>query len=533
MKGRLPSVFGALGVGLVVALAVLPVGGLLAAILDPPPDPFGAPAPSLGALWRSGGTGVLLARSLALGIVVAGMSTAMGTWLAWAEHRFAYPGRRWLGIAGLLPMAMPSYILAATLAGVLGAGGWLGGHLGMAQFSGFWTAVIVLSVVTTPYVQLVVGTALVRLGAAEAEAAATLGAGPWRVFRAVLLPHLRPALAFSAMISVLYAVSDFGAVAVLNVPVLTWRLYEAVQHQALARAALLGLVLLAATLPLFALARWLRGAGERRGAVSQPRPAVPVRPGGPALALTYGLHLGVIGLGVVLPLAVMGDWVGEGISRGLDFASPWRPVLDSTLAAAAGAVLTVLLAAIPAWWTARKPGLGATAAEQATYLTSALPGILVGFGLMLAALAASRATGGAGLYRALLGGGVLLFLGYALRFVAEAYGPLKTTFLQLDPRLTESARTLGAGPWRILRQVTGPAAAPGIVVALLICFVAILKELPVTLLLGSATGLRTLPFRVWDRYSEALWHDAGLAGLLLVGLALGALTLSLRWRSGG
>ena len=91
-----------------------------------------------------------------------------------------------------------------------------------------------------------------------------------------------------------------------------------------------------------------------------------------------------------------------------------------------------------AWATARataRATLGATAAEQATYLTSALPGILVGFGLMLAALAASRATGGAGLYRALLGGGVLLFLGYALRFVAEAYGPLKTTFLQLDSRL--------------------------------------------------------------------------------------------------
>ena len=40
------------------------------------------------------------------------------------------------------------------------------------------------------------------------------------------------------------------------------------------------------------------------------------------------------------------------------------------------------------------------------------------------------------------------------------------------------------------------------------------QRLPVTLLLGVATGLKTLSFRVWDRYAESLWRDAGLAGLI-------------------
>ena len=72
--------------------------------------------------------------------------------------------------------------------------------------------------------------------------------------------------------------------------------------------------------------------------------------------------------------------------------------------------------------------------------------------------------------------------------------------------------------------------APGAAAAFSIGFLAILKELPITLMLGGATGMSTLAFRVWDRYSESLWHDAGLAGLLLVALALGVLTLTLRWR---
>ena len=66
--------------------------------------------------------------------------------------------------------------------------------------------------------------------------------------------------------------------------------------------------------------------------------------------------------------------------------------------------------------------------------------------------------------------------------------------------------------------------------AFVLALLAVLKELPVTLLLGGAMGVQTLAFRVWDRYREALFHDAGLAGLLLVGLALVALMGTLRWR---
>ncbi|MDP6934787.1 MAG: ABC transporter permease subunit, partial [Myxococcota bacterium] len=105
-----------------------------------------------------------------------------------------------------------------------------------------------------------------------------------------------------------------------------------------------------------------------------------------------------------------------------------------------------------------------------------------------------------------------------------------TGFLLLDQRQVESARVLGATRWKILRRVTLPNLAPSIAVAFLIGFNAIVKELPVTLLLGGATGLRTLSFRIWDRYSESLWHDAGLAGLLLVALAMGPVLLTLSWR---
>ena len=129
-----------------------------------------------------------------------------------------------------------------------------------------------------------------------------------------------------------------------------------------------------------------------------------------------------------------------------------------------------------------------------------------------------------------LASGALLMVGYATRFVAEVFAPLRVAFGALDPRQVESARVLGAGPWKRFRTVLLPGVASGIVVAGLIGFNAIVKELPITLLLGGATGLRTLSFRVWDRYNEALWHDAGLAGLWLVAFALTSAVLTIRWR---
>jgi iron(III) transport system permease protein len=89
---------------------------------------------------------------------------------------------------------------------------------------------------------------------------------------------------------------------------------------------------------------------------------------------------------------------------------------------------------------------------------------------------------------------------------------------------------LGASRWRWARAIVLPSLRSSIFAAYLLVFVAILKELPVTLLLGGPVGVRTLAFRVFDRYNEALFHDAGLAGLLLMAVTLSAFVLTIRWQ---
>ncbi len=527
-QGRHASFWGGL---LIVAVVAYPLIGLTAAVLERPGDPMTGTVMPLSQLVAGAQVWSLLGRSILLALCVALGSVLAGGWLAWVEHRTRVP--QWWSWLTLTPLAMPSYLVAATVRSALSPGGWIGDSLHLGHMTGFGIAVAVLVVITAPLSQLIIGAALARSSAAEEEAAATLGASAYRVFIDVTLVRIRPAIGFSGLIALLYAISDFGAVAVLDVPVLTWRLYLAVESQDIAKAAVLGAATLAATLPLFLAARWIRGV--RIGSdTANKRPVTKIDLGPTQRLLSGGVLVGVLGLGVVIPVLTLSMWVFEGLRRGLQFVSPWGALGDTLLAACVGTALTVALATLPAWAVAKRQSLGKPPGwlEEGVYASSTLPGVLLALGLVLTTL---KLTGhlGHGAYGVVLSSGALLMLGYATRFVAEVFAPLRDGFAAIDPRQIESARVLGAGPFKRARTVVLPAIGPGLAVSAVIGFNAIVKELPVTLLLGGATGLKTLSFRVWDRYSESMWHDAGVAGLLLVLLALIAAALTHRWRQNG
>lgn len=512
----------------------MPLVGLWLA-LYPPPDvlaryqALGLPhgVADLSAAWWEG-TWPLLGSTLSLAAVVSAGAGLLGGSLAWIEHRIRIPGGRALSLLALLPLATPSYIVAASVQRGFGPGGWVGDMLGITDAPRGWPiAALVLVVVCAPYVHLLVGAALGRMSAAEEEAARQLGAGPWRRFRHLVLPQLRPTLAFSLLIVALYAVSDFGAVSVLDAPVLTWRIYQAQASLQIPQAVLAGFGVMGIVAPLLVLARLIHGRTGLAGpSVPNPRPPTPAAPGPLGVALCWALHLPVVGLGVVLPLVEMISW----LSAGRPEAELLSPLAGTAALALAGAALTLALAFATGWVAARSPGRRTAALlDNSIFWVSALPGILVAFGLSMAAVWLPERLGQPPMRDALRHAGVLVMVGYIMRYLAEAHGGLKAAVLRLDPRLDESARALGANAprrfWRVSLPLLGPAAMAGF----LLVFLALIKELPVTLLVAPL-GIRTLAYRVWERYTEGFLPDAAAAGLTLLALAMAAQLLTLRWR---
>ena len=513
LTARLPA-YGA------VSLALLPLAGMVLAwlrppgLVDPPPITLDRVLPLVG-------------RTVGLALVVAGSAAVLGTWLAWAQHRLAYPGRRVLALVALLPLAVPSYLLATITRESLAPAAWLGSLLGTeGAFSGFWPSALVLTIACVPYAHLIVGATLERIPLAEEEAARSLGASTAVRFRRLVVPRLRPAWALSMVIVTLYVVSDFGAVAVLDCEVLTWELYKA---KGAKDAVVLAGGIVACVVPLLIGFRVLHGRGVPERPSGGPRPVDRRRASPAAMAAIVLVHLVVVGWGVAVPVVVLGGWVADGLRYGATFAPLAEPVWNTLLFTLSGATLTLLLAIAPAWLSARGGGRQGAWIEHGVHLTSSLPGVLVGFGVLHLVLGLKRHVPlgeDNAFWLALEGAAVFLLLAYGMRFLALAFDALAPVMLRLDPRQWEVARSLGASRWVRWRRVALPQLAPGLAAAWILVFLAVAKELPITLIL-TPLGRQTLAYRIFDAQQESSLPDVGLAGLTLMGLALGT-TLVIR-----
>ena len=171
-----------------------------------------------------------------LALLVGAGSVAIGLPLGWLTARTDLPFRRAFAVLVVVPLAVPSYVLAFAVIGMFGPSGTLATLLApfgvetLPEIYGLPGAVFVLTLATYPYVTLAVRAAVVRLDPALLDAARSLGDDDRRAFRRVVLPILVPAVTGGALLAVLYALADFGSVSLLQFDTLSRAIY--VQYRA-------------------------------------------------------------------------------------------------------------------------------------------------------------------------------------------------------------------------------------------------------------------------------------------------------------
>jgi iron(III) transport system permease protein len=448
---------------------------------------------------------------------VVGASLAVAVPLAWLAVRTDLPGRRMLTVLAALPLVIPSYVAALALLGALGPRGLLQDLLEepfgverLPELYGYPGAVLALTLSTYPYVFLLVASALRNLDPALEEAARSLGRSPWSVFWNVTLPSLRPPLLAGSLLVALYTISDFGAVSLMQYPTLTRSIflhYETLFDRT--SAAALSLVLVAMTILVLALeAHWRGRARYFRSTPGAARPPKAVKLGRwrwPALAF----FVGVSGLFLLLPLAVLGYWTAQAVELDLPLDFAWEAALDSAAASAIAAAVAAL-AALPIVFLARRYPSGWTRTlERASYTSNALPGIVVALALVF--FAARYATF---VYQTL----ALLVFAYIVRFLPQALAASGAALETVNPRIEEMARALGRSPTTVLFTITLRLARPGVLAGAALVFLSSMKELPATLLLRPI-GFDTLATEIWQQTSIGAYSQAAPAALLLVAVA--------------
>jgi iron(III) transport system permease protein len=241
----------------------------------------------------------------------------------------------------------------------------------------------------------------------------------------------------------------------------------------------------------------LHGSGARR--------AAPTDLGRWRWAATAACSLLVL-LALVVPLLVIGWWWWRGVSTGL----PWWPdgslVVNSLRAAALGAIATVLAAWPVAWLGARQRGPYARFIERLAWSGYALPGLVVALALVFFGIRVVPSA-----YQTL----AMLVFAYAVLFLPQAIGALRSSLLQITPSVEEASRLLGVGSFGTFRRVIVPLARPGALAGGALVFLTCMKELPATLLLAP-TGYTTLATRVWNATAEGFLARAAGPALALV-----------------
>lgn len=517
---------------LVVTLIVLaPIGAILWLALHPA-EP----------VWDHLSATVLpryLWATLRMMLGVAVLTGVIGTVTAWIITMYRFPGRGWLALALMFPMAIPGYVAAYALVDMLDYAGPLQTALremfGWTSPRDYWfikarsegMAILVLSLVLYPYVYLLARAAFREQSGGIYEVGRALGLGRLGLFWQLGLPLARPAVATGIALALMETVADFGTMTHFGVQTLTTGIFSTwLSGGNVGGAAQLALVAMGLILILVTLERQ----GRRNAGFFRPARAVrPLAPeelrGGPAL-LASAICILPFALGFVLPVAVM---VGLSLGRPQSWVEPGLLRAAFNSAALGLSVATVTVAAaiflVLALRHTRKPPM-IRGLMSLTGMGYAAPGAVLALGVLIPLAVmdhkladqvewlTGRPTG-----LILTGTAIAVAVACSIRFFGIAQGTVEAAFGRLSPAQAQAARSLGQTTWGAFARVTLPALRGSILTAALMVFVDTVKELPATLLLRPF-NFNTLSTRTFELAGLERLTEAAPAALIVMALGL-------------
>jgi thiamine transport system permease protein len=451
---------------------------------------------------------------------------------AYALGRYAFRGRSLFRALVVVPFVLPTVVVALAFLAILPDGVERGWPAVLVAHTFFNVAVVVR----------IVGTYWASLDRRVSEAAATLGASPFRRLREVTAPLLAPAVAAAAAIVFLFCFTSFGVVLILGGPrystVETEIYNQAVRLFDLRTAAILSLVQLACVALVVLASTRLEARVGARGRI-RPERDVLRRPRTLAEKAVVAAGVGGLALFLGVPLAAVVERslaAGDGYSldayRALAeptsalLATPWEAVVNSLVYAAAATAIAVVVGGLAAFAVAEERR--SRVLDGLLMLPLGASAVMLGFGFVIAfdspPLDFRAAPWIVPVVQALV----------AIPFVVRIVVP---TLRAIDERQREAAALLGAAPGRVRREIDLPIAARGLAVAAGFAFAISLGEFGATVFLARPDN-PTLPvaiFRFLGRPGELNTAQAYALAVVLMAVTAASLLLvdRLRLRRGG
>ncbi len=454
--------------------------------------------------------------SILLVFLVVFLATAIALPLAFLNVRTNLPFAKYLLSISVLPIALPSYVMATTQIELWGPRGIVYDILSnffeiapLPSFYGLSGSVIVLGLITYPYIYIGLCATFRRFDFQMIDASRTLGASVSKTFNRIIIPLVLPTIASGSLLVSLYVLSDFGAVALLRFNTFTIaifnRMYSSIGNYGVLE--LCSLVIVFCFIILFIESRSRTNSRYFSNSTSVNLKILDLGYW-KWVILPFALLPTV--LGFLLPVMILLYWLISGIFFETSFINVYEDlfseIIGSVTISLISSIIITFLATVVVLIIRKKIRIISFIIEKTSYIGLSLPGIVVAMSLVFFTINYLDF-----IYQTY----IVLIFGYLISFLPAALTPVKSSVSQIDPSLEEASYSLGKGKVMTFYNVIVKLSIPGVSYGGVLVFILCIKELPLTLIL-SPLGFSTLATSIWSSASEAFFMDTAAASLVLI-----------------
>ncbi len=476
-----------------------------------------------------------LGNTLILLIGVAIVVACLGTGSAWLTTAYQFPTRSILMWALLLPLAVPTYIIAFAYLDVMHPLGPIQsvirdllGYTSPRQFRlpdirSMGGAIVLLGFVLYPYVYLSTRVMFMTQAANLIEAARTLGCTRREAFFRVVIPMARPAIAVGISLALLETLNDIGASEFLGIQTLTVSVYTTwISRSNLAGAAQIAIFMLIVVTTLI----WLERHGRQRQRYANTQRMHPIQPQklhGIQALIAMALGWFPVICGFIIPAIYL---VSESIKRleavGTVSDDLIRGTFNTITVAAVATLITVMCGLLIVWVVRNPRFTMGKFIVRASSLGYAIPGTVLAIGLLTpyALIDTLISDSMSFLFQLppqlyIMGSMSGIIIAYVIRFMAISVGGIEAGLARIPPSLENASRILGQSSRQTFYKIHLPLLKPAIGAASLLIFVDAMKELSATLLLRPL-NFETLSTWLYAEAARGTYEEGAIAALIIV-----------------
>lgn len=468
-----------------------------------------------------------IVNSILLLLLTGVLAVVLGFVNAYIVTFYEFPYRKMISRLLVLPLALPSYIAAYTYADMFSYTGTISvffRSIGVNHYFDIMSlpgAAFIFAFTLYPYVYLTVKGSLANNSSLYIENAKLLGVKPLQILKDITIPLTRPALIGGTLLVLLETLNDLGVVQYFGVRVMSYAIFDAwFRLRDLPSAIKISGIALLIVFALITLERLSRGRKQYTTNVKS-RPIKRIQLQGKKKVAVY-LFTGITLLvGFFVPVLEMMSNAVLTYQEVFDVEFLYI-VLNTLSISIVVTTIIVFLAVMISNYSRLGQSKFKTVLLRVTSIGYAIPGAVIAVSVLIFFVDLDHAL--VGIYklfdpdsRTLLLSSSLTMLGFAyiFRFLTIGFNTVESTYAKIGVRYTEASYSLGHSKWKTLWNIDLPLIKEGLIGALIIVFIDVIKELPLSLILRP-TNYDTIATKVYTYASDEMIQEASGPSLVIV-----------------